>query len=314
MEMVLALAIIVIMTAIVYSSLNSVVNSTAMARAAAEETRLRQFLTRSFENNFRSVYMDRTGEQSAFQFIGVNDESRDGPMDSVRFCSSAPLMGGMSLPGDIKEVRYEVIKSEDSEMSLDLDDEDESEDSAESAMLEASEMPLLAGNVDPLEDSGDGLNSMGGLSNQRGLNNRSGLGEEMEEGAMDAGYEAPHWSVPVRSMDIQYFDGTEWLDEWDSLQFGRVPWCVHIRINFAKTEQQLKEEASKRYDEIDDPDFEVVIPIPVGAGVTQDGRSLPNFSGQAARDALQQLETGAVGRTDDARDSDNNIQPEGSNQ
>lgn len=320
MEIVLALAIIVIMTAIVYASLNSVVNSTAMARAAAEETRLRQFLTRSFEDNFRSVYMDRTSEQSAFQFIGVNDESRDGPMDSVRFCSSAPLMGGMSLPGDIKEVRYEVIKSEDSKMSLDLDDEDESEESSESAMLEASEMPLLAGNVDPLEDSRDGLNSMGGLSNQGGLNNRSGLnnrgglGEELDERTMDAGYEAPHWSVPVRSMDILYFDGTEWLDEWDSLQFGRVPWCVHIRINFAKTGQQLKEEASKRYDEIDDPDFEVVIPIPAGAGVTQDGRSLPNFSGQAARDALQQLEAETAGRTGDARDSDNNIQPEGSNQ
>jgi len=311
MEMVLALAIIVIMTAIVYSSLNSVVNSTAMARAAAEETRLRQFLARSFETNFRSVYLDRTSEQAAFQFVGVNDESRDGPMDSVRFCSSAPLMGGMSLPGDIKEVRYEVIKSEDTEMGLDLDDgnieEDELGEPLESAMLEAVEMPLLAGNVGQLEDSRDGLNSLGGLNNQ------SGLSEEMDDLAMDTSYEAPHWSVPVRSMDIQYFDGSEWLDEWDSLQFGRAPWCVHIRINFAKTEQQLKEEASKRFDEIDDPDFEVVVPIPSGMGVTQDGRSLANFSGQAARDALQQLEAEAAGRVGDAEDSDNNIQPEGSN-
>lgn len=314
MEMVLALAIIVIMTAIVYSSLNSVVNSAAMARAAAEETRLRQFLVRNFETNFRSVYMDRTSEQAAFQFVGVNDESRDGPMDSVRFCSSAPLMGGMSLPGDIKEVRYEVMKSEDTEMGLDLGEGDEAEEDLENAMLEAVETPMIAGSAGQLEDSQNGVGSRNGLGSENRLGGQDRLGEEMDDLGTEASYEAPHWSVPIRSMDIQYFDGTDWLDEWDSVEFGRAPWCVHIRINFAKTEQQLKEEASKRFDEIEDPDFEMVIPIPVGMGVTQDGRSLPNFSGQAARDALQQLETEAGRRTGDTEGSDNNIQPEGSNQ
>ena len=227
MELILAMAIIVIMTAIVYSSLSSVVNSTAMARAAAEETRLRQFLARSFETNFRSVYSDRTNEQPAFQFIGVNDESSDGPMDSVRFCSTAPLMGGMALPGDLKEVRYEVMNDEASELGLDLDETraEKDEDRPEGSTLESVEMPLIAGNVEALDTADE---------------------DELAELATDPNYEAPHWSVPIRSMDLQYFDGAEWLDEWDSLQFGRVPWCVHIRINFAKTDEQLKElDASK---------------------------------------------------------------------
>lgn len=292
MEMILALAIIVIMTAIVYSSLSSVVNSTAMARAAAEETRLRQFLARSFETNFSGVYTDRTNEQPAFQFIGINDESRDGPMDSVRFCSSAALMGGMSLPGDLKEVRYEVMSGEDTEMGLDIDQPAEEEERPEGATLESVELPLIAGNVEQLEASE----------------------EDLEELATDPNYEAPHWSVPIRTMDIKYFDGAEWLDEWDSMQFGRVPWSVHIRINFAKTEEQLEAEASERYDEIEDPDFELVIPIPLGLGVTEDGRSLANFSGQSARDALEQLENEAVQGRDGSQDSDNNIQREGSNQ
>ncbi len=303
MELVLALAIIVIMTAIVYSSLSSVVNSTAMARAAAEETRLRQFLTRSFETNFSSVYMDRTSEQGLFQFIGVNDDSMDGPMDSVRFCSSAPLMGGMSLPGDLKEVRYEAISTEDTEMGLDLDDDnegkvdkkdDKGEEPDEGATLEAMEMPLIAGSAGQLDET---LNE----TRSRGL----------EEQAQETDYEAPHWSVPIRSMDIQYFDGTDWLDEWDSLQYGRAPWCVRIRINFAKTEEQLKEEAPKRYDEVEDPDFEVVVPIPLGLGMTEDGRSLANFSGQSARDALEQLETQSSQRTGSTEGSNNNIQTEG---
>ena len=295
MELILAMAIIVIMTAIVYSSLSSVVNSTAMARAAAEETRLRQFLARSFETNFRSVYSDRTNEQPAFQFIGVNDESSDGPMDSVRFCSTAPLMGGMALPGDLKEVRYEVMNDEASELGLDLDETraEKDEDRPEGSTLESVEMPHIAGNVEALDTSDE---------------------DELAELATDPNYEAPHWSVPIRSMDLQYFDGAEWLDEWDSLQFGRVPWCVHIRINFAKTDEQLKEEASENYDDIDDPDFEMVIPIPLGLGVTEDGRSLADFSGQAARDALEQLEGEASREEGGAQGGNNNIQTERSNQ
>ena len=295
MELILAMAIIVIMTAIVYSSLSSVVNSTAMARAAAEETRLRQFLARSFETNFRSVYSDRTNEQPAFQFIGVNDESSDGPMDSVRFCSTAPLMGGMALPGDLKEVRYEVMNDEASELGLDLDETraEKDEDRPEGSTLESVEMPLIAGNVEALDTADE---------------------DELAELATDPNYEAPHWSVPIRSMDLQYFDGAEWLDEWDSLQFGRVPWCVHIRINFAKTDEQLKEEASENYDDIDDPDFEMVIPIPLGLGVTEDGRSLADFSGQAARDALEQLEGEASREEGGAHGANNNIQTERSNQ
>jgi prepilin-type N-terminal cleavage/methylation domain-containing protein len=297
MEMILALAIIVIMTAIVYSALSSVVNSTGMARAAAEETRLRQFLARSFEANFRSVYTDRINEQPAFQFIGINDEGSDGPMDSVRFCSSAPLMGGMSLPGDVKEVRYEVISGEDTEMDLDIDEAAEAAERPEGSTLESVEVPLVAGNVEELEAVGE-AEDFG----------------DFEELATDPNYEAPHWSVPIRSMDLQYFDGTQWVDEWDSVQFGRVPWCVHVRINFAKTEEQLEAEASENYDEIDDPDFEMVIPIPLGLGVTEDGRSLANFSGQSARDALQQLEQEATQRAGGAQGSGNNIQQEGGNE
>ena len=271
MEMILALAITVFMGAIVYSSLNSVVNSIAMSRAAAEETRLRQFLAHSFETNFRSVYVDRLSEQPAFQFIGISEDSFDGPRDSVRFCSSAPLMGGMSLPGDLKEVRYEVISGEDTEMTLDFGDPG-TEAAMEGPALEAVEMPLIAGNVEQLETGTGGF----------------------EEFAADPNYEAPHWSVPIRSMNIQYFDGTEWLDEWDSVQFGRVPWCVHIRINFAKTEEQLDAERAERYDSLDDPDFEMVIAIPAGMGITEDGRTLPDFSGESARQALEQLEAEAA--------------------
>ncbi|MBN2308458.1 MAG: hypothetical protein JXR94_05775, partial [Candidatus Hydrogenedentes bacterium] len=179
------------------------------------------------------------------RFVGLSDNGTDGPLDSVRFVSNAPLMGGAALPGDLKEVRYEVVGGEASEMALSMDEEDE----ADQLQLMAVETPLLGANVQELE-------------------------EESGEFSPDPNYEAPNWTVPIRTFDVRYFDGAEWVEEWDSMLTGRMPWCVQVRINFAKPDEQLELEQEERYDLIEDPDFEMVIAIPAGLGATQDARLL----------------------------------------
>jgi hypothetical protein len=80
----------------------------------------------------------------------------------------------------------------------------------------------------------------------------------------DMSYQSPSWTVPIRSLDIRYFDGTDWLEEWDSTKENRVPWCVDIRINFARPEEQLLQEQADGIRPDEDPDFEMVVPIPAG--------------------------------------------------
>jgi hypothetical protein len=161
----------------------------------------------------------------------------------------------MGLPGDVKEVRYEIFGADEFE-GLSDDEEDASQ-----TYLQTTETPLLAGNI-------------------------QGLDEDIGGFIAPEGFESPTWTVPIRTMDIQYFTGEEWVDEWDSLVTGRMPWCIHIRLNFAKTEEQLEAEESEGYDPFDDPDLEIAIPIPAGLGGTQDIRLLedPTLSQQEDND------------------------------
>jgi hypothetical protein len=163
-------------------------------------------------------------------------------MDRLRFTSSAPLVGGLALPGDLKEVRVEVDDPESTDMELTWEDEPEEEDPV--PQLVVTETPLIAGDVQALgEDSGDF--------------------------AAAEDFESPHWSVPVRTLDLWYFDGYEWVDTWDSLESGMLPWAVDIRINFVKSEEALEREEDEGLSVVDDPDFQVVVAIQEGLGVLE---------------------------------------------
>ncbi len=269
LELLISLSILVVITAIVYASFSGVTRTIDATRTVTEEVRLRQFLGQSLRTNIATAYVDLSYTAEAFQFLGVNEDGIDGAKDSLRFISTASLIGGLTLPGDLKEVRYEVLEPRDSEMELSWDDDDENDEAADAltglaaelrgrhARLRVTETPLLAGNVQSLD-------------------------EETGYFTPAEGYESPHWDVPIRSFDVRYFDGEQWVDEWDSLAVGRLPWALRVRVNFARTEAYLERERDKNYDELEDPEFEMIVTLPAGVGVFEDQRQLPMAQGGGA--------------------------------
>lgn len=277
LEVLIAIAILVVIMAIVYASFSSVTHTVEAARVSTEEMRLRQFLERSFRTNLSAVYVDRSVEQEVFNFVGIDDESKDGPNDSLRFVSINALMGGAGLPGDFKEVRYETIGGDESDLgaalSQDLEEALERGEDLRQRKLQALETPVLASNVEEL-DSETGY-----------------LAPNQDKTGDEAVYESPSWSVPIRTVDFSYYDGTEWVNEWDAQVLGMLPWCVRIRINFARTEEQLEQEREERFDVNDDPDFELVVPLPIGIGRRTDGRTQESLE-EAADQAQEDAESG----------------------
>ncbi len=266
LELLLAIVILAVITAMVYGAFSGTVSSAGRSRIALEELRLRAFLLRSFETNFTTVYVDPQQSQEVYRFLGVNSDGSEGPQDTVRFCSTAPLIGGVALPGDVKEVRYEVVDTGASAMRLQWDEKEADQDV--SAVLQVTETPLLAGNV-------------------------QGVDASTASFVVDPAYTSPNWTVPVRTLNFQYFDGTQWLDEWDSQSTGRLPWAVWIKVNFAKTEEQLAYEREKGFSTVDDPDFEMIIPIRGGLGGRTDVRvqTNPTGSGTSTSQSSSQSQT-----------------------
>ncbi len=251
LELLVAITILTIVIGIIYASFATVTASVSSTRVDAEELRLRQFLARSLTQNLSTAYADLDHQRLEFGFRGVNGEDTEDSQDSLEFCSTSTLIGGMALPGALKVVRYEVIPQEESESLFD-DDENVSE-YALTAMLQAVETPLLVGGDVALDDA-------------------VGEIEDAESAMAELGLDSPSWSVPIGSMELEYFDGTEWVEEWDSTELGRLPWGVHVKINFAKTEAQLDADEEDGLDPDEDPDFEMFIPVPLGVGTIEDGQ------------------------------------------
>ena len=91
--------------------------------------------------------------------------------------------------------------------------------------------------------------------------------------------QAPGWNVPVDQFDVSFFDGYEWVEDWDSIEFGRMPWAVRIRLNYARTDDEYDADQQAGIDQDKDFDFETVISIPIGAGLIPEEEKMNGAAG-----------------------------------
>jgi prepilin-type N-terminal cleavage/methylation domain-containing protein len=243
LELLVAVSVLTVVVGIVYESFASVLDSTEMARAQAEQLRFRQFLWRHLNQNVASAYSDAACMSPEYQFLGTDQEGPTGPADSLRFCTSLPMDGPNALPGVLKVVSYEVTGGSDAEgggsmlgaASIDQG----AEDATQGTVLIIREEPLLL-------ESG-----------------------EMDSVPAEMDYPVNELKIPIASMDLQYYDGNadEWLPEWDSITEGRMPWAVQIKINFQRTEEEAEADAQSGINSAEEPDLNLTIPFPAGGGV-----------------------------------------------
>lgn len=324
-ELLVAIALLMVITGIVYSSFSTVATSIEDTRLASAELQLRQYLTQSFTSNLSQIsedwlpgaaYRDAQthgdevedaddgavvvdsptetpgdpfGEQvdGRSWFEGVNEEGEFGPADRLRFVTAAGVIGPEALPGITKEVTYEVQDNSKNSGAAQTYDEDGQLQLAFPTLF-VTETPLMEepSNSGLYGDSRTGGREGFGLQNpsnqaqpspgdrRRPTYGRTAREENRINGdgsypADESGQSqvAPGWRVPIRSMELRYFDGEDWLDDWSSQEMGRLPWSVDIRINFARPEEELAEEEFAGYDFLEDPDLHLVVAIPAGVGV-----------------------------------------------
>lgn len=249
-EVLFAMSLAAVVVAIIYESFAAVTDATSVARQSAEELRIRQFLTRSFESSFSTVYVDLGFYNDQFAFTTASETGGGGAMDSVEFCSSAPLMGGMAPPGFFKRVHYGAAPPGTSDMTLGRNEPADLEGLSRSTVVfEATEtlVAMTAPQPDQSEFSKD-------------------TSKQETAAAFGLDEASPAWTAPIAALDFSFFDGEEWVEDWDSVEMGRLPWCVRIRLNFARTEEQA-DAGDNGTNVTEDPDFEMYIPIPMGVGV-----------------------------------------------
>lgn len=247
-EVLVSIVILVLVMAVIYGAMESVTSTAAVARAGAQELHMRQFLQQNFAGNLSSLYADAGCTEPEYQLLGEDDDLQD----YLRFCTSLPLSGASALPGVLKVVTYEVTAGSDDDLATPVGalTLDQVAPVARDLVLRVTEQALVLGEAG---DIGEGKEAAEKQAND--------LRDGGEEGEVFQEY-----TIPVASMDIKYFDGEEWLDDWDSLELTRMPWAVRVMINFPRTEEELEAAQADGYDLEESPDFDFTSTIPIGAG------------------------------------------------
>lgn len=242
-EMLIAVVILSLMVGMVYASFAGVTDTTMLARDAADELRFRQYVWRSFSENLAAVYTDAACARELYQFVGEDEDGPLGPADKLRFVTSMAMPGSTALPGVLKVITYEVVEpgEAEGENSDTLAIDESLEDRGMKMMLQITESPLV-------REEGDA---------------------EVDEGAMEDAQRVRQ--IPIASFDVTYYDAEaeEWVDDWDSLDKKMLPWAVRVKVNLARTEEQLQVQYSQGVDPDEEPDLDMQFALPLGAGVME---------------------------------------------
>ncbi len=261
LELLIAMSLLAVIVSIVYMTFSTVIQSIEDARAASFKMRTRQFLTRSFSSNLQqtsegwspgSAYRSSTEvpvqENAAELGTGIGSAKYwlDGTSEKLTFVSTAPLAGNAALPGIIKLVNYELGEEEPEEDLLTNFGREPQ------ATLEVTETPLALSGV----STGAGINL--GASNAAKFTR-----EDVMDAAETIGMQSVSWNIPIDAIAFTYYDGKNWVDKWDSLLQERMPWAIDIHINFPPDEESSETERDLE----ENPDFRLILTIPVGVGV-----------------------------------------------
>ncbi|HOV61556.1 MAG TPA: prepilin-type N-terminal cleavage/methylation domain-containing protein [Candidatus Hydrogenedentes bacterium] len=229
LELLIAITILSIITTIVYATFVSVTDTMDAAREDAERLHLRLVLHDYLSTVLAGLSADSACLDEARALEGKSENGPTGPGNSLAFTSATPDTGPGALPGMIKLVTLEVVSDQDV---------------PQDAVVYALDTDQPHGNL---------------LISEQSLQASSGL-----EGAVSGTDKLPVISraIPIVFFDALYYDGLsdEWKEEWNSLDEGRLPWAIWIRI-------KLPDPTNATYPSNPDAaDVDVIVPVAQGVG------------------------------------------------
>ena len=70
-------------------------------------------------------------------------------------------------------------------------------------------------------------------------------------------------AAEISSLQFQYFDGTDWLEVWDSIEYGTVPQAIKVTIGFQNENIEGLENIANNKINGNENSFSMVIALPL---------------------------------------------------
>jgi len=237
-EVVLALGLTSLLLAAIYSALDLYWKYTTIGQQQVERAQIARAVFQKITHDLHSVtFVQNTTEEESSS--GDSDEESEDVEIQVTNPDDAYTSGNIGVYGDAQSLVLHT--SRPARQALFVSQTDSSSE-IQSDLLSISYFLANAGSEGLAGVVGDRFRESVGQGNDtQGLarleGDRLSMSNADESGDLEQLAEQSQLLAPeIGSLQFQYFDGTDWLEVWDSIEYGTVPQAVKVTIGFRSDE------------------------------------------------------------------------------
>ncbi|KAA0134502.1 prepilin-type N-terminal cleavage/methylation domain-containing protein [Gimesia chilikensis] len=252
LEVILAIGLTSLLLAAIYSALDLYWKYTTLGHRQVEQAQIARAVFQKISHDLHCVtYRLETAEAETEGTGSADSETEEAETVEIQVTSTddAYTSGNIGVYGDSQSLVLHTSRPARQPLLLSSNSGATSAQNVRSDLLSVSYFLAVAGAGGLQGAAGDQFrNTSGGGEDVQGVARLEGdrLSMSMADQAADLEQMASQSELlapEISSLQFQYFDGTDWLELWDSTEYGTVPQAIRVTIGFRSDLQQTSLES-----------------------------------------------------------------------
>ena len=267
LEVILAIGLTGLLLAAIYSALDLYWKYTTLGQQQVERAQIARAVFQKISQDLHSVtYMQETGVEEEESTTGSSETETEETVIEVTNPDDAYTSGNIGVFGDAQSLVLHTSRPGRQPLLI---SNTGSSSAMQSDLLSVSYFLAVAGAEGLQGAVGDQYRNTAttGQSTQ-GLARLEGdrLAMSMADGSADVqvlAQQSQLLAAEISSLQFQYFDGTDWLEVWDSIEYGTVPQAIKVTIGFQNENIEGLENIANNKINGNENSFSMVIALPL---------------------------------------------------
>lgn len=247
LEVILAIGLTSLLLAAIYAALDLYWKYTTLGHRQVEQAQIARAVFQKISHDLHCVtYRLETAEAETEGTGSADSETEETETVEIQVTSTddAYTSGNIGVYGDSQSLVLHTSRPARQPLLLSSNSGATTAPSVRSDLLSVSYFLAVAGAGGLQGAAGDQFrNTSGGGEDVQGVARLEGdrLSMSMADQAADLEQMASQSELlapEISSLQFQYFDGTDWLELWDSTEYGTVPQAIKVTIAFRSDLQQ----------------------------------------------------------------------------
>lgn len=249
LEVILAIGLTSLLLAAIYSALDLYWKYTTLGHRQVEQAQIARAIFQKISNDLHCVtFRLETAEEDSESSTSSEDSMGSEETETVEIEVTSPddayTSGNIGVYGDSQSLVLHTSRPTRQPLLIAQNANQDASSTLRSDLLSVSYFLAVAGAGGLQGAAGDQFrNASGSSEDVQGLARLEGdrLSMSMADQSADLEELASQSVLLAReigTLQFQYFDGTDWLDLWDSTEYGTVPQAIKVTIGFRRDESQ----------------------------------------------------------------------------